>query len=152
MSENKMSYKLFSGMGTWFLFNIWLQTKWVCFLFFFPVSCLTVIMHQMFDVSVSALQSQNIERNALEIASGLMMPFHTNGLHTRWTSWPIYDLRAMVTLVLSARLSSPARMISLAPVITSLQADKRSTGWKTPEEIVGVCQWWSSFDWESVTP
>lgn len=56
----------------------------------------------MFDVSVFALRCQNIERNVLEIASGLMMPFHTNGLHARWHSWPIYDLRAVVTLVLSA--------------------------------------------------
>lgn len=43
-----------------------------------------------------SLRSQNIERNASEIASGLTMPFHTSGLHSHWHSWPIYDLRAGV--------------------------------------------------------
>lgn len=55
----------------------------------------------MFDVSAAALHSQNIERDVLEIASGLMIAFHTDGLHARWHSWPIYDLRAAVTLILS---------------------------------------------------
>lgn len=30
----------------------------------------------------------------------LPAPLHTNGLHARWHPWPIYDLRASLTLVL----------------------------------------------------
>ncbi len=51
--------------------------------FLFNASCLTAVTHQMFDVLVFAFRCQNIERNVLGIASGLMMPFHTNGLHAR---------------------------------------------------------------------
>lgn len=51
--------------------------------FLFNVSCFAAITHQMFDVSDFAFRSQNAERNELDFAPGLTMPFHTNGLHAR---------------------------------------------------------------------
>lgn len=50
--------------------------------FLFNVSCLAAITHQMFDVSDFALIPLP-ERNELDFAPGLTMPFHTNGPHAR---------------------------------------------------------------------